>query len=223
MRHPECRQKILAELKCKFPENGPSLPLEFDSLQPHVLPYTNAVFDESLRLYPPVPIEIKECTSSTTFPDGTFLPKGALVMWVPWSMGRSRRIWGEDADEFHPERWLAQGKMSALLDDIHADTGTDGSDGVKLVSRTAFEFPVFNGGARSCLGKKMAEMLAIGVITSLLWQFEFEEVSDVENNGTRCERHPRNSLTLPMDGGLPCFVKIRNYESEKKKLLNVND
>lgn len=146
-------------------------------------------------------------------------------MWVPWSMGRSRRIWGENADDFYPERWLAQGKVSALLSDIHADIDTDSSDGVRLVSRTAFEFPVFNGGARSCLGKKMAEMLAIGVITSLLWQFDFEEVSSGENgsDSNRCERHPRNSLTLPMDGGLPCFVTIRNHGSEKREKSDVND
>ena len=80
-----------------------------------------------------------------------------------------------------------------------------------MISKTAFEFPVFNGGARSCLGKKMAEVLATSVITSLVWKYEFEEIVDKNpsEKSIRCERRSQNSLTLPMEGGLPCSVRIR--------------
>ena len=106
LRHPACIDRILDELGTAFPNSDPHLPLVFDFLQPANLPYTMAVFNESLRLYPPVPLEIKECVAPTIFPDGTCLPEGAVVMWSPWAMGRSRQTWGNDVDEFRPERWI---------------------------------------------------------------------------------------------------------------------
>ncbi len=194
MRNPSAKEKIINHLQ-HISTSDLHLPLSFDSIQSSAFPYVAAVFNESLRLYPPVPVELKECTAPTTFPDGTWLPKGAVVMWATWAMGRSKNIWGDDADEFQPERWLVPGDSSALT------------------TKSAFEFPVFNGGPRSCLGKRMAELLAIHVIASLSWKFEFEEAPDQTVGwGDRLkERQSQNSLTLPMEGGLPCFVRRRIF------------
>ncbi|KAI0022835.1 cytochrome P450 [Xylariomycetidae sp. FL0641] len=151
---------------------------------PLSLPYTMAVFYESLRLYPPIPFEIKECEKATTLPDGTFLPQGSVVLWCPWAMNRSKVSWGDDADLFRPERWL--------------------TDDGKLVTKSASEFPVFNGGSRTCLGKRMAEVIAVQVIATMLLKFDFSPAYTGE-------RVSKSSLTLPMQGGLPCFVKPRDY------------
>ncbi len=97
-------------------------------------------------------------------------------------MNHSKLIWGSDALLFRPERWL------------------DGKG--NLITKTAFEFPVFNGGPRMCLGKKMAEMVAVQVIATMVLKFGFESVDGKE-------RISKNSLTLPMEGGLPCYVKPR--------------
>jgi cytochrome P450 len=155
--------------------------LEPEQMTPTKLPYIMAVFYESLRLHPPIPFEIKQAQQDTTLPDGTFLPKTSIVFWSPWAMNRSTLTWGDDAEEFRPERWLAEGQ---------------------LVNRSAAEFPVFNGGSRLCLGKKMAELIAVQVIAT--WSNLFEFVPAYE--GVRVSR---SSLTLPMDGGLPVFVKRR--------------
>ena len=96
-------------------------------------------------------------------------------------MNRSKMIWGEDSLVFKPERWLENGV---------------------LVSKTAYEYPVFNGGPRTCLGKKMAEMVAVQVIASFVFEFRFDPIDDEE-------RISKNSLTLPMEGGLPCHVMSR--------------
>lgn len=160
---------------------------------PTTVPYAMAVFYESLRLYPPIPFEIKQCTRPATLPDGTELPQGAIVFWSPWSMNRSRDIWGSDADTFRPERWLMQ-------------EGDDQSGSKRLVlkTRSAAEFPVFNGGQRLCLGKRMAELMAAQIIPTLVEKFDFVPAFDL-----REKRISGSSLTLPMQGGLPCTVVLR--------------
>ena len=217
MRHPSIIHNIRAELTPLFSPLSPhfqSLPITYDTVQGTTLPYTLAVFNEAIRLYPPVPFELKEATAPTTFPDGTFLPANAVVLWVPWAMGRSTLIWGNDATEFNPERWLEYPPSHA------ADDTTTSSDAKQepqehrqekptLLTRSAYENPVFNAGPRACLGKKMAELLAVYVIAALVWEYDFEEVLEEERGGCGVggDRWSQNSLTLPMEGGLPCLVR----------------
>ena len=170
------------------------------SLQPSAIPHLTALFYESLRLYPPVPFELKQCAKDVTLPDGTFLPKNAIVVWCIWAMNRSRRRWGEEAEMFMPGRWLER-----------TSSADEGKEEVRFVPKTAYEFPVFNGGPRSCLGKKMAEVMAVWVIARMLEEFEFEEIFDdsARTGKERKERSSQNSLTLPMKDGLPCYVRLR--------------
>jgi cytochrome P450 len=187
MRNPEVVDRLRQELVSSSTNTADIIPsLESSILRPAALPYTMAVFYETLRLYPPVPIELKQCEQASTLPDGTFLPKSAVVVWCIWAMNRSKLIWGEDADLFIPERWIEDGK---------------------LATKSAYEFPIFNGGPRTCLGKKMAECIAAMVIARLIWGFEFVPVDEKE-------RISRNSLTLPMEGGLPCLVRSRSSAME---------
>lgn len=206
MRHPDITQNIRTELHTLSPEQK-TLGLSSSTLpQPSSLPYTMAVFYETLRLYPPVPFEIKQCETATTLPDGTSLPQRSVVVSCIWAMNRSRTRWGPDADRFRPERWLEEDTTTPL--EQRKDNGNADNRKWKVISKTAAEFPVFYGGPRSCLGRKMAELLGVYVIASLVWEFDFEEEGKGEGKG-RVERVSRNSLTLPMEGGLPCFVAVR--------------
>jgi cytochrome P450 len=220
MRHPSALATLRKEIESSFPgplsthnsTNGnPSIPLlkmSVADLQPTNLPTTISIFNESLRLYPPVPFEIKQCQVDTTLPDGTFLSKNSIIVWCIWAMNRSRDIWGDEAESFRPERWLSS-----------AATTPEGEieKGVKLITKSAFDFPVFNGGPRSCLGKKMAELMACWVLVQVWREFDFEIFDKKEMMGgggkkeekKMEERRSQNSLTLPMEGGLPCYVRLR--------------
>ncbi|KAH7157646.1 cytochrome P450 [Dactylonectria estremocensis] len=184
MRHPEVVSTLRESIQGLRDEHGGGrTPLDPEDLTPLKLPYALAVFYESLRLYPPIPFEIKQAQQATTLPDGTVLPPGAIVVWCAWAMNRSRDTWGPDADAFRPDRWLT-------------------ADGAGVAQRSAAEFPVFNGGPRVCLGKRMAELVAVQTLARLVDAFDFVPAFEGE-------RVSKSSLTLPMEGGLPVYVRCR--------------
>lgn len=202
MRNPHIIPRIRAEIAQALPNKEN---LTTSDLQSQHLPYLHAVFNESLRLYPPIPFEIKECFNETTLPDGTFLPAGSIVLWCIWSWNRSPEIWGNehDVEAYIPERWL---------EDV------DGDNKRKFKGRSAYDFPVFNAGPRACLGRKMAEVLSVWILINIVEEFDFIECSGLEDDGVRERpkeqpslppRKTKNSLTLPMEGGLPCRVYLR--------------
>ncbi len=69
------------------------------------LPFARAVVEETLRLYPPVPL-LGRCASAPVEIAGHPVPRGTLVLAVPWLLHRNPRLW-EKPDHFAPERFLA--------------------------------------------------------------------------------------------------------------------
>jgi cytochrome P450 len=69
--------------------------------------------NETLRLYPIVPINARYANKDTTLPRGggndrnspIFVPKGTTVQYSVHVMHHRKDIWGADAEEFRPERW----------------------------------------------------------------------------------------------------------------------
>ncbi|KAI7991884.1 Cytochrome P450 94A1 [Camellia lanceoleosa] len=133
-RHPDVENEILKEI------NEESEAASFEEVKNMV--YTHASLSESMRLYPPVPVDGKEAVDDDVLPDGTLIKKGTRVSYHPYAMGRSEKLWGSNWAEFHPERWFemrdaAAGKWS-------------------FVARDPYTYPVFQAGPRICLGKDMA-------------------------------------------------------------------
>jgi cytochrome P450 len=144
-----------------------------------LMKYAKAVFYETLRLYPPVSFEVKQCNTNDVLPNGILINKGEFVAWSIYAMGRSTRIWGADALEYRPERWLS---MTTLP--------------------SPYEFPVFNAGPRMCLGKNMAELEGVFVLVSLMRKFNIDVIYPEKVTYAQ-------SLTLPMKDGLKCRITCR--------------
>ena len=135
-KHPDVVEEILAEIEKihgDINEGGDSI--SYDNLQK--MTYTKAVATEVLRLHPSVPVDMKFAKNSDTLPDGTYIPKGCAVLYSPFAMGRNESIWGDDAEEFKPERHLAEDKC-------------------KFMDPSQYKFTSFNAGQRLCLGKDLA-------------------------------------------------------------------
>jgi cytochrome P450 len=95
---PDVASRLHAELDDVLAGRAPAL----EDLER--LPYTRAIIEETLRLYPPVPVLAREAGRDETL-RGRPVPAGSLVMVVPWLLHRHRRYWS-DPDSFIPERFL---------------------------------------------------------------------------------------------------------------------
>ena len=68
------------------------------------------IFLIDFNLIPSVYFKDGRCAKmDDILPDGYRVKKGDGVYYMAYAMGRMPYIWGEDAEEFRPERWLKNG------------------------------------------------------------------------------------------------------------------
>eukprot|EP00644_Phytophthora_capsici_P002765 jgi/Phyca11/124947/e_gw1.55.146.1 len=173
--NPEVETKIRAEIHAKLPKlsNGQCSPSMDDVSE---LIYVEAALRETLRLYPSVPIVSKQAVHDAVLSDGTFIKAGAMAGLPMYALGRMPHVWGPDAAQFKPERWL------------------DSQSG-KLISVSAYKFVAFNAGPRLCLGKNLAMLEMKLIVASLLSKYHVQ-LENPENVTYAI------SVTLPIKGQL---------------------
>ena len=72
------------------------------------------VFRETLRLYPPVPMMVREATCPERFRDRD-IPKGSQMVISPWHLHRHERLW-DRPDDFDPARWATDNGKTCARD-----------------------------------------------------------------------------------------------------------
>ena len=116
------------------------------------LKLTRDIFREALRLYPPVPMMVRETTCPEEF-RGRKVAPGAQVVLSPWHLHRHERIW-DNPDGFDPARW--------------------GTEANKQCARDAY-MP-FSSGPRVCTGAGFAMVEGTLLLGMLLQRFRFDLV-----------------------------------------------
>ncbi len=96
----------------------------------------------------PVPRNAKMTAEDDILPDGTIVRKGDIIGFSTWCMGRNKSVWGIDAEQFVPERWLVDNDDVSVENDKH----TQGvSPFGKFRAENQHKFNSFNSGPRLCL------------------------------------------------------------------------
>ena len=78
------------------------------------MPITRDVFREALRLYPPVPMMVREAACPESFRDRN-LQRGSQIVISPWHLHRHERLWN-NPDEFDPSRWQTENGKTCQRD-----------------------------------------------------------------------------------------------------------
>jgi cytochrome P450 len=112
------------------------------------------VFRETLRLYPPVPMMVREAACPEHFRDRT-VPKGSQIVLSPWHLHRHERLW-ERPDEFDPARFRTENGKACLRE----------------------AFIPFSAGQRVCVGAGFAMVEGPLLLSMLVKAFRFELVPE---------------------------------------------
>ncbi|KAI9266788.1 cytochrome P450 [Phascolomyces articulosus] len=170
IQHPEVQVKLLQEIENYLPEN------KNDQQQQPLL------FYEILRLYPPATVNFRDALNDDVWPDGTKIRKGNTVSINLYAQARSPKVWGDDCNEFKPERWLQP-------------------DG-RLRHESQAKWPIFNVSPRACIGQNLATLESITAIVTLVQRYKF---SLVPNQNFEYSV----SLVMAMKHGLKVHVQNR--------------
>lgn len=100
-KHKDIQDKLRQEIRAKIP----SLTHDITHSDIDDCSYLQAFCSEVLRLWAPVSITMRVAAKDTVIAQ-KFIPKGTTVIICPWAINTSKELWGEDADEFQPGRWL---------------------------------------------------------------------------------------------------------------------
>ena len=146
-RNPRARDRMIEEIDSVLGRR-PATPDDFADLV-----YTRAVFDETLRLCPPVYLVPRTAVRDVVI-GGYFLPKGTNLQ-ICWLAPHKDGRYFPDPDRFLPERWLGD-----------------------VPERPKYAYGPFGGGSRACPGDLYAKMTAVYVLATITQRWRLDLAAD---------------------------------------------
>lgn len=168
--NPDIQRKVREEVKAALPQDlfdpaAPSTTTPDFNLAATLesLPYLNGVCNETLRLYPTVPITFRTAIRPTNVSNFQ-VPTGTRFAICPWAINRSPDIWGPSAEQFKPERWI----------DFNGETGKPEKPNNNGGVSSNYAIQTFLHGPRSCIGQGFAKAELRCLVAAFVASFDWE-------------------------------------------------
>ncbi|KAG1821055.1 cytochrome P450 [Suillus subaureus] len=200
-RHPDVQTSLREELLAFGADPT------YDQLKANLL-YLDAVVHEVLRLHPPVnefnrlaaaddviPLSEPVRTKSGEMTDSISIAKGTSITVSSAAINRSSAIWGPDAKEFKPDRWLTEDGISEKAKEVQGHR----------------HLLTFVDGPRTCLGKDFALTEFKTVLSVLVKNFVFE-MRDGPDTPVEIVRGILPRPRVVGEDGIGVPLRIRRYE-----------
>lgn len=131
--------RVLSQLQQEIAQTPLSRPVARDA-EIRTMTYLQAVIKEGLRIFPPITgFMSKEVPADGDTWKGMCFPPGTRIGLCMWGICRNAHVWGTDADQFRPERWLNASPEQRAVMDSTLDL-------------------VFGSGKWGCLGRNIAQL-----------------------------------------------------------------
>lgn len=187
--------KILAELRQELLDvfgDDASLLTDFGRMDDKTCPLLNAIINESLRIFPPVPTGLQRESPSPAVVDvnghKVVIPANTIVTLPIWSLQRDARNFSPEPLRFRPERWLQPEKEERF-------------------NKAAFT--PFSFGKTSCVGKVLAYMELRLVIANLVRRFDF--VPTDKYDARKFQDGLVDAFVTKRNHKLPVDVQVRDH------------
>eukprot|EP00253_Pinus_taeda_P035753 PITA_35753 len=154
LRHPHAMKELQEEIESVVGQNGHVKESNLATMK-----YLHCVVKETLRLYPAVPLAVPHESVEAVTIGGYYIPKKTTVMVNLWAIGRDPHVWGADATEFKPERFMEY-------------------EHINLTDQSDFSMIPFGAGRRGCPGASMAIPTIELALAQLLHTFDWKVEGD---------------------------------------------
>jgi cytochrome P450 len=191
-KYPDMQERLRKEIRDNLPSADTDT--EVTSTDIDNMPYLNAVCSEVLRISSPVAQTVRVAMHNTTV-NNQYIPRDTLLVLVPWATNTDTKLWGPDANDFKPERWLSP-----------EHGGTSATNAASGGATSNYAFMTFLHGPHSCIGASFAKSELACLVAAWIGRFSFE----LKDKSLLDERNIKinPSVVAKPEGGMHMIVRV---------------
>jgi cytochrome P450 len=186
LRHPHAMERLQEEIESIVGKHRNVNESDVANMK-----FLQCVVTETLRLYPAAPLALPHESAEAVTVGGYHIPNKTMVMVNVWAIGRDPSVWGADASEFKPERFME------LL--------SGHGNSMDLTGQADFRMLPFSAGRRGCPGAALALPMIELALARMLHIFDWR----LEGDPSELDMTEACSAAMPRQIPLFAFPMLR--------------